>query len=192
MNPPSDQVMTRYSTIDPEKMSPEQRRVRDEVIAGPRGRMVPPVEIWLRSPELAAALHKVGEHCRFRSALPPRLAEVAILATARRWTAQFEWWAHAQLAREAGIEEPVIEAIRTGVEPPLADDDQRLVYRFARAMLEHGRVDDALFAQAKERLGERGLVDLVGILGYYALVSFTLNAFEVPVPDGTLPLDPGR
>jgi 4-carboxymuconolactone decarboxylase len=182
--------MPRYSTISPDAMSPEQRRVRDQVMAGPRGRMVPPVEVWLRSPGLAEHAQKVGEHCRYRTALPAHLSELAILVSARHWTAQFEWYAHAPFARDAGVSNEVIEAIRTRREPPLADPESRLVYRLAKAMLETGRIDDALFAEARERLGERGLVDLIGILGYYALVSFTLNAFEVPIPEGRPPLDP--
>jgi 4-carboxymuconolactone decarboxylase len=181
--------MTRYSTLSPDSMTEAQRRVRDEVMAGKRGRMVPPIEIWLRSPGLAARAQSLGEYCRFESALPPRLAELAILVSARRWAAQFEWWAHARLAREAGIADAVIEAIRTRQEPALADGQSRAVYRFATAMLDRGRADDALFAETKATLGERGLVDLVGLLGYYALVSLTLNAFEVPTPDGTVPLD---
>jgi 4-carboxymuconolactone decarboxylase len=171
-------------------MTEAQRRVRDAVLAGKRGRMVPPVEVWLRSPGLAERAQSLGEYCRFETALPPRLAEIAILVSARHWRAQFEWWAHARLARDAGIDEAVIEAIRTRREPPLADAQSRLVYRFARALLADGRVDDALFAEAQRLLGERGVVDLVGIVGYYALVSMTLNAFEVPTPDGTAPLDP--
>jgi 4-carboxymuconolactone decarboxylase len=171
-------------------MSEEQRRVREQVTAGKRGRMVPPIEIWLRSPGLAARAQSLGEYCRFETMLPPRLSELAILVSARHWTAQFEWWAHVRLAREAGIADAVIEAIRTRQTPELADPESRIVYRFAAAMLENGRADDTLFAEAKATLGERGLVDLVGIVGYYALVSLTLNAFEVPVPDGTLPLDP--
>lgn len=182
--------MTRYSTISPDSMTEAQRRVREEVLAGKRGRMVPPIEIWLRSPGLAARAQGLGEYCRFETALPPRLAELAILVSARHWRAQFEWWAHARLAREAGIADAVIEAIRMRRAPELADPESRIVYRFATAMLENGRTDDALFAETKSTLGERGLVDLVGIVGYYALVSLTLNAFEVPVPDGSLPLDP--
>jgi 4-carboxymuconolactone decarboxylase len=181
--------MTRYSTINPDSMSEEQRRVREEVMEGKRGRMVPPIEIWLRSPGLAAKAQSLGEYCRFETALPPRLTELAILVSARRWTAQFEWWAHALLAREAGIPDAVIEAIRTRKTPALVDPESRVVYRFAAAMLENGRADDPLFAETKASLGERGLVDLIGIIGYYALVSLTLNAFEVPVPDGSLPLD---
>jgi len=181
--------MTRYSTLSPETLTPEQRRVREAVLGGPRGRMVPPVEVWLRSPGLAETAQKLGEHCRYRTALPPRLSELAILVSARRWTAQFEWYAHAPFARDAGLPEDIIEAIRTGREPTLEDPMDRVVYRVSKAILDAGRLDDALFAEAKEKLGERGLVDLVGILGYYALVSFTLNVFEVPIPDGKPPLD---
>jgi 4-carboxymuconolactone decarboxylase len=123
--------MTRYSTLSPDSMTEAQRRVREEVLAGKRGRMVPPIEVWLRSPGLAARAQSLGEYCRFESALPPRLAELAILVSARRWAAQFEWWAHARLAREAGIADATIEAIRTRRTPDLTDAESRIVYRFA-------------------------------------------------------------
>jgi 4-carboxymuconolactone decarboxylase len=181
--------MTRYSILKPETLTPEQRRIREQVTGGPRGRMVPPIEVWLRSPGLAEEAQRLGAYCRYHTALPRRLSELAILLSARHWTAQFEWYAHAAFARDAGLPEDVIEAIRTRREPALSDPDDELVYRVSKSILKKGRLDDALFATATERLGERGLVDLIGILGYYALVSFTLNVFEVPVPEGEPPLD---
>jgi 4-carboxymuconolactone decarboxylase len=179
--------MTRYRPLSPDAMTPEQHRLRDEVVRGARGRMTPPVEVWLRSPGLAEHAQRLGEYCRFRSALPPALSELAILVCASHWQAQFEWWAHARLAREAGVPEAVVAAVRAGTPPPLGDPAATVVYRFSKTLLEERRVPEALFAEAQERLGERGVVDLVGLLGYYALVSLTLNAFEVPVPDNERP-----
>jgi 4-carboxymuconolactone decarboxylase len=181
--------MTRYRPIPPEAMTPEQLEVREEVIGGPRGRMVPPVEVWIRSPELASHAAKLGGYIRFKSSLPPRLHEIAVLVTGRHWTSQFEWWAHARLAKEAGIPDAVIDAIRERRDPKIDDAKQAVVYRVAKMLLDQrGQLPDALFAEAQQTLGEQGLVDVVATVGYYCFVSLTLNAFEVPVPGGEQPL----
>ena len=170
-----------------EQMSPEQRRIHDEIAAGPRGRVAGPLEVWLHAPGLADHAQKLGAYVRFQSSLAPALAELAILVTARHWQTEFEWHAHARLARAAGVPEAVIEAIRTDAEPTLADPSSRAVYALARELHATRTLSDATYAAAKAALGERALVDLVGLLGYYALVSMTLNAFAVPTPDGSRP-----
>ena len=179
--------MSRFREIDPEKATPEQRALIEEMRTGPRGRITPPLHVWLNSPGLAGPAHRLGEFTRFRTSLGKRRSEIAILISARHWRAQFEWWAHERLAREAGLEEDIIRAIHENRAPKLADPADAAVHDFAAAILEKGRVDDALFERAKSALGEAGIVDLIGLLGYYAMVSMTLNAFAVPVPDGKLP-----
>lgn len=177
--------MSRLPEIAPEAMTDEQRRVHDAIVAGPRGRVEGPHRAWLHSPGLADPAQRLGAHVRFGSHLPPRLSELAILVTARHYRAEFEWYAHVRLAHEAGIPESVTEAIRRGEAPALDDAESRIVHRVAEALNRDRRLDDATFDEAKAVLGLPALVDLVGAVGYYALVSLTLNAFEVPTPDGS-------
>jgi 4-carboxymuconolactone decarboxylase len=179
--------MSRLPDLHDEAMTAEQRRVHDEIAAGPRGKVEGPLAVWLHSPGLADPAQKLGAYARFGSSLPPELSELAILVTAQAWRADFEWYAHARLARAAGIPEAVIEAIRVGAAPDLADPKARAVYAVARELHASRALSDATYAAAEAALGIRGLVDLVGILGYYTLVSMTLNAFEVPTPDASRP-----
>jgi 4-carboxymuconolactone decarboxylase len=179
--------MSRLPELHYEEMSAEQRRVHDEIAAGPRGRVEGPLKAWLHAPGLADPAQKLGAYARFKSSLPPEFSELAILVTARVWRANFEWYAHARLARAAGIAEPVIEAIRAGAEPELVGPRARAVYAVARELHGNRALSDATYAEALTALGTEGLVDLVGILGYYTLVSMTLNAFDVPTPDGSRP-----
>ncbi|MEM8951102.1 MAG: carboxymuconolactone decarboxylase family protein [Pseudomonadota bacterium] len=179
--------MSRLPDLDYADMSDEQKRIHDEIAAGPRGAVVGPLKVWLRSPALADRAQKLGAHARYYSSLPPHLSELAILITGAIWKADFEWFSHVGPARDAGISEAVIEAIRTGQEPPLGDEPSRAVYAVAREMHEIRRLSDDTFQAARKALGEQGLVDLIGILGYYTLISMTLNAFEVENPDGSTP-----
>ena len=177
--------MSRLPDLRYDQMTTEQRRVHDEIAAGPRGHVVGPLQVWLHAPGLADVAQKLGAYARFKTSLPPELSELAILVTGSAWQAEFEWYAHARLARAAGIPEPVIEAIRTGAEPELADPQARAVYAVARELHATRALSETTYAQAEAALGREGLVDLVGILGYYTLVSMTLNAFDVPTPDGS-------
>jgi 4-carboxymuconolactone decarboxylase len=179
--------MSRLPELRYEQMTAEQQRIQDEIAAGPRGQVSGPFEPWLHAPGLADHAQKLGAYLRFHSALAPALAELAILVTARHWQAEFEWHAHARLARAAGIPDAVIEAIRTDAEPTLADPRSRAVYALARELHTTRTLSDATYAAAEAALGERALVDLIGLLGYYVLVSMTLNAFAVPTPDGSHP-----
>src|SRR4051812_6477190 len=179
--------MARFREMTDATMTAEQRRLADEMRAGPRGRLSPPLHVWLNSPGIGEHAHRLGEYVRFRSSLPKRVSEIAILTCAQHWQAQFECWAHERLARKAGVEETIIEALRAGRRPDFANDDEALAHDFAATLLRKKRVGDELFERARKRFGENGVVDLVGLLGYYSLVSLTLNSFEAPVPDGKLP-----
>lgn len=181
--------MSRLPDLPYDRMDPEQRRIHDEIMAGPRGVVVGPLKVWLHSPALADRAQQLGAYARYHSALPPHLSELAILVTGRIWRAEFEWFSHVGPARDAGIPEAVIEAIRTGTEPPFEDDQSRMVYAVSCELHESRRLSAETYAQAEAALGDRMLVDLVGILGYYTLISMTLNAFEVATPDGSKMFD---
>ena len=177
--------MSRLPGLDPEHMTPEQRRIHDEIVAGPRGRIEGPHRAWLHSPGLADPAQKVGAYLRFGSHLPPRLSELAILVTGAHFKAEYEWYAHVRFAHDAGIPETVTEAIRKGETPDLADAESRVVHRAASELNRDHRLSQQTFDEAVEVLGMPALVDLIGLVGYYSLVSLTLNAFEIPTPDGS-------
>jgi 4-carboxymuconolactone decarboxylase len=177
----------RFPPLEPDRMNPEQRAAADAIRSGPRGGLLGPFQAWLRSPELANRLQKVGEFVRFNSSVPARLNELAILITARAWDAQFEWWAHHRLALEAGLEPAVAADIAEGRRPASMQADEAVVYDFCTELRTTRRVSDATLAAALELLGEAGVIELIGASGYYDLVSMTLNVAEVALPDGVEP-----
>jgi 4-carboxymuconolactone decarboxylase len=168
----------------PEDLTPEQRKVHDAIVAGPRGRVVGPLRVWIMSPELAERAQELGAFCRYHTSLPPRLSELAILVTGAFWQAGFEWHAHAPIALKAGVPAGALEAIRLGKEPKFAREDERTVYEFSRELWTKRRVSDATYRRTADLLGNETVIELVGILGYYGLISMTINTFEVPLPEG--------
>ncbi len=179
--------MARIPLPGPESMSPEQRLVHDAVVSGPRGVMIGPLRAAIHSPELARRWSHLGEFLRFGTSLPKRLTELAILVTGRRWTSQIEWWVHARAAAEAGVPAAAIEAIRRGEPPVLAEPDDAAVYEFARQLQHAGQVPLPAYRAVQERWGAIGVVELTAVIGYYTMVSMTLNAHEIPLPDGVMP-----
>ncbi len=180
--------MSRVREIAPEAMTEAHRRVYDLIVAGRRGQVRGPFSVLIRAPEVCEHAAKLGEHLRWGSSLPSRLSELAILLTARFWRAQYEWHAHAPLAEKAGGPRDAIEAIRRGETPRFAAADEALVYELATELQKTQRLSDASFSEAIEALGEKGLIEVVAIMGYYTLIGLTLNAFAVPLPAGaTLP-----
>jgi len=177
-------AMARLPELDPAKFSAEQKKVHEAILAGPRGKVVGPLKVWLNNPGLAEHAQALGAYTRFNSSLPPRLSELAICVTGAFWKANFEWFAHAPLAIKAGIDPAAVEAIRVGRTPKLVKSDEQAVYDFATELLQARRVSNATFERAQKELGETRVIDLVGIIGYYGLVSVTLNAFEIPLPAG--------
>jgi 4-carboxymuconolactone decarboxylase len=139
---------------------------------------------------LASRVQRVGEYVRFESSLPPDLTEMAILLTARRWTAQFEWFVHAKFARSAGLDESIIDAIARGDRPVGLDERSAAVYEFTNELLDTGSVSDEVFQLVSSHFGAGGVVDLIGTVGYYCTISFVLNVDRFPVPDGSVPLQP--
>jgi 4-carboxymuconolactone decarboxylase len=176
--------MPRLAPLDLEALTPAQKEVADAIRGGPRGGLRGPFEAWLRSPGLADVAQKLGAYCRFGSSLPGDINELAILLTGKQWKSQFEFWAHARLALQAGLDPAIIEAIRTGAEPPFTREIERTVHAVVTEYFATHRLSDATYRRAIDVLGEPGLVDLIGVVGYYGLVSMTLNVFEVALPEG--------
>ena len=180
----------RFAELDEASLSDAQRRVRADILAGPRGGMRGPFKALLRCPGLFETAQKLGAYVRFRSSLPRALNEMAILLTARHWTAQFEWHAHHALALQAGLPPEVAAAIAEGRRPDGMSAEVAAVHDFVHALLATGAVPDAGFAAVRDRFGEAGVVDLIGAVGYYSLVSMVLNVDRLAVPGGELPLRP--
>ena len=177
--------MSRLAPPAYEAMTDAQKEVHDAIVSGPRGTMRGPFLAWITNPGMAMPAQKLGEYFRFNTALSRDLAEIAILVTGAHYEAEFEWWAHSRMAHEAGVSEEITEAIRLGREPVFEDVKSKTVYETARALNYDRRLSDDAFALARQVLGEEGLMDVVGLCGYYALVSLTLNVFEVETPDGS-------
>jgi 4-carboxymuconolactone decarboxylase len=176
--------ISRPPVLDESRLGPDQRRIYDEIMSGPRGIVEGPLRVWLINPGLADKAQALGAYCRYGTRLPPRLSELAILVVGAHWRSGFEWHVHAPIAIKAGVAENVAEAIRVGAEPKLEDAEARAVYAFATELVKHREVTDATYRETVATLGLEAAVDLVGILGYYTLISMTINAFHVPVPAG--------
>ncbi|MNK63393.1 hypothetical protein D3C87_826080 [compost metagenome] len=182
--------MSRIPLPTPDSMTDDQKRVYEKIVSGPRGRLVGPLRAALHSPELAERWQALGALLRFGTSLPPRVSELAIVVTARRWNSQIEWHIHAQAARAAGIPDAVLDAIQARATPVFDNRDDEVVYEFSRQLQETGQVAPGLYAQAVERWAALGVVELTAVIGYYTMVSMTLNAHEIPMPDDApAPLD---
>jgi 4-carboxymuconolactone decarboxylase len=168
----------RFTPLARDTLGPEQQRVFDAILSGPRGAVPAPFHLFLQSAELADRVQQLGELLRYRTGLPPQLSEIAILVTARHWGAEYEWSVHAAEARKAGIPEGVIGAIGAGVLPTLGGD-AGIVYTFAKTFYEQRDVPDALYEAAVARFGMRTVVELGSILGYYSMLAIVLRIFRV-------------
>src|SRR4051812_21408884 len=162
----------RFKELAPATMSPEQKKVADGIQAGPRGAgLRGPFNALLRSPDLCDLVQRVGAYVRYSSCIPPRLNEMAIIMAGRKWTAQYEFYAHRKLAIEAGLKTAICDAIAAGSRPQAMQDDEAEVYDFCTELLTTGQASDASYGRIKNRFGERGVIDLIGAVGYYSLVS---------------------
>lgn len=192
----------RFKLIPIDQLTPEQQALSEAIKSGPRAKLASsgaskpgplggPFNVWLRSPGIGNLVQQLGEEIRFRSSIAGKLNELAILVTARHWTSQYEWFAHHKLALEGGLNPKIAEAIAQGRRPEGMDADETLVYEFSVALHETQGVSDALYARAVARFGERGVVDIISVNGFYSLVSMCLNVDGTPLPEGTpLPLPP--
>ena len=198
----NDTDTRRFKLIPLDQLTPEQQALTDAIKSGPRAKLASsgaskpgplggPFNVWLRSPGIGNLVQQLGEEIRFRSSLAGKLNELAILVTARNWTSQYEWVAHHKLALEGGLDPKIAEDIAQGRRPAGMDEDETLVYEFSRELQQTQGVSDAMYARAVARFGERGVVDLISVNGFYVLVSMCLNVDRTPVPPGTpLPLPP--
>ncbi len=183
--------MARYIPPDPATLTPRQKEVYDAIASPPRGRVRGPLAVWLARPELADRAQSFGRYCRYDTSLPSELSELAILVTARHWSAEFEWQAHKPIALAAGLPPAAVDAIRDRQRPEWANPAQAVVHDFASELLERHQVSDEVWDRAVKLLGRDSVVDLAGVLGYYGLVAMTLRAFEVPPLEG-VPVEMGE
>jgi 4-carboxymuconolactone decarboxylase len=174
----------RLPAIPEEALSPEQHKLIDSIHSGPRGefKMSGPFFCYLHAPTFGELAQKLGAHCRYKTSVPPRLSEFAILVTAQHWKASYEWAAHEPQALKAGVKPETINALRAGRLPKSAPADERAIYAFIKELYADKRVGDATYRRVHKIFGDAGTVELVGLLGYYAMVAMTLNVFRMPVP----------
>ena len=180
-------VGDRFKPLTYEQMTPEQKTMVEHLLAGPRAGANGPFNVLLRSPELGDIAQTLGARVRFNSSLPRALNEMAIIMTARVWTAQYEWYAHKRAALQAGLNPAIVDAIATGKRPAAMQPNEVAIYDFCDELLNTKHVSDPTFAAAIKAFGERGVVDLIGLTGYYQLVSMLLNVDRYPLPDGEKP-----
>jgi 4-carboxymuconolactone decarboxylase len=177
----------RFAPLTYDSMTPEQKKMVESILSGPRTSLDGPFNVLLRSPEMGDLAQKFGAYARFHSSLPPRLNEFAILITGRFWTAQFEWQAHRQNALKVGLNPAVIDALAAGKRPSNMQPDEEAVYNLCTEVLTTRHASDAAFNAAKEKFGERGVVDMLAVVGYYQFVSMLLNVDRYPLPAGMQP-----
>ncbi len=186
----------RLAPLPPYDLDPTARGLYDAIAGGRRAgtragsitepdlSLIGPFNPLLYAPGVGDAVQRLGEALRFDAQLDHQLLEIAVLTVARHWMAQFEWWAHARLAQAAGLDDAIIEAIRTRSEPPWTDTTQPIVHRFTKQILEDHDVDDDTWAATQAALGDQQVVELVTLIGYYGLISANLNVFRAPMPAG--------
>lgn len=177
----------RFKPLTYEQLTPEQKKLVEDLYAGERGGMSGPFNVLLRSPEMGDQMQKLGAQLRFHSSLPPKVRELAIIMTGREWNAQYEWYAHSRLAVQAGVSQAIVDAIAAGKRPAGLDPDEEIVYNFCSELFKTKQVSDPVFHAAVNKLGERGVVDLTALVGYYHIVSMLLNIDRYPLADGAKP-----
>ena len=177
----------RFAPLKWDSMTPPQKLMVEHILAGDRANLGGPFNVLLRSPEMGDLAAQMGGMMRFHSSIPKQLNEMAIIITARHWTSQYEWRQHRIAAEQAGLAAPIIKAIAENRRPAPMDAETELVYNFCTEMLNKKDVSDATFNAVKAKYGERGVVDLIGVMSWYQMVSMALNADRYPLPDGAQP-----
>jgi 4-carboxymuconolactone decarboxylase len=183
--------MNRLEYLRYEDLDPDGQKVWDGVVGSrgaelvnEQGGLIGPFNAFVHAPDVGRRLSSLGAALRFGTSIERRLSEVAIITVGARWKAEFEWYAHSRMARQHGVPAAVIDAIGRGEDPPFEADDERTIYTAARQLADAGQLDQDSYDAARRLLGQAGLVELVSLCGYYTLISFLLNAFDVPLPAG--------
>jgi 4-carboxymuconolactone decarboxylase len=181
--------ITRFLPLKAEELSPPQKAWADMIAAPPRNAKFvnPPYRAYIRSPDLAPKLTALAEYLRWNTSLPPRLSEMAILITARQWTAQYEWFAHYPLAIKGGLDPKVADDIAAGRRPDTMKDDEAALYDLAMALYRDKKVSDPVYKAALEKFGERGIIDIIAIMGFYDITSMTLITMQAGAPNESVP-----
>jgi 4-carboxymuconolactone decarboxylase len=183
----------RLPVVTEDTLDDDQRALLESMRSGPRGGRVKlggPFGVYMLAPKYGELTQQLGAHVRFNTAVEPRLSEFAILCTARMWRAQYEWHAHAPIAEQAGVKAQTIGDIKAGRAPRKAAKDERAIFDLIQELYKKRRVSERTYKRVQAVLGDRGIVELVGILGYYTGVSMILNVFNVPLPEGAKPYFP--
>jgi 4-carboxymuconolactone decarboxylase len=180
---------SRLAALSEQTFTPEQRALAESIRSGPRGqfKLAGPFAVYLHAPAFGELAQKLGGHLRFKTSVPGRLSEFAILLTAQHWKAQYEWAMHVPMAEKQGVKPQTIRDIQAGRAPKSAPRDEMAIYAFAKELYAKRRVSTATYNRVRNILGDAGTVELVGVLGYYALVSMILNTFRMPLPEGIKP-----
>jgi 4-carboxymuconolactone decarboxylase len=177
---------SRVPILEEKSLTPAQRALLDSIRSGPRGSSTTirgPFAVFLHAPAFGELAQQLGGYCRFKTGVPPRLSEFAILVTAKLWRAQYEWFAHVPQAERAGVKAETIRDLHKGRVPQAAPKDERAIYDFIQELYKSRRVSDKTFERVRSLLGDAATVELVGILGYYALISMILNVFRMSPPE---------
>jgi 4-carboxymuconolactone decarboxylase len=172
----------RMAPLPADRMTAAQRKAAEEMIAGPRKGVKGPFVALLRSPELMDRLQKVGEYLRFGSSLEQRISEFVMLVVSREWTQQFEWFVHVPLGRNAGIAEETIAALAEGRRPTLMSEPEQVAYDFCEELLRTKGVCETTYRRAVAAFGEHGVIDMIGVAGYFTTVSMVMNVAHSPAP----------
>ena len=177
----------RMPPIPPGQQTEAQKKAVAEFTAVRKADVSGPFVPLLRSPEVMNRARAMGDYLRFNSVLPPRLSEFAILITARQWTQNYEWDAHNRLALEGGLSQDIVNAIAQGRRPEKMADDEEILYTFCDELHRNQSISDPTYARAVAKFGEQGVIDIVGISGYYTMLAMVLNTARTPVPAGRTP-----
>lgn len=191
--------MSRLPYLRRDDLDPDGQEVWDSIIGSrgaalvnDQGGLSGPFNAFVHAPDVGRHLTSLGKVLRFETSIERRLSEVAIITVGARWKAEFEWWAHARMARRHGVPDEVVDAIGRGEDPPFVAEDERTIYLAARQLVETGRVGAEAYEAVRGLLGDTGVVEFVALCGYYTLVSYLLNAFAVPLPPEAEPMWDGE
>jgi 4-carboxymuconolactone decarboxylase len=180
----------RLPVLNEDNLNEAQRALLESMRSGPRGgrvRLSGPFGVYMHAPQYGELTQRLGAFVRFSTSVEPRLSEFTILCIGRIWRAQYEWHAHAPIAEQAGVSPQTIRDIKAGRTPTKATKDERAIWDFVQELHKRRRVSDRNYKRVHAALGDKGMVEFVGVLGYYTAVSMVLDVFNVPLPDGAAP-----